>query len=259
MTRQPAPQRKPITLPARRGDRPAPPAPPAHAPIRASNDLARVEAILDRIARRHGTTRGGAEQLVRLLERARKRQAADLAEDTRAAPRGHRNPLPTNRTFDADKQATIDDALAAAGWSLTQLVSRKLPLLALARDLETLVRAGTLDAARAVALNRVAPGVGRAELLAGVLEGAVSLRALERDQRTRARRRPGTGAHTPPLADCPSERAALDADVMALEAQLRDHFGTRASLRGGDLTFRCGTLEGVNALLERLGLFGTPD
>ena len=138
--------------------------------------------------------------------------------------------------------------LKRAGWSLREVIDRKLPLTRLPNDLKPLVRGNKITPLKAMLVNRVKNKLTRADLLERVLAGKLSTRALEDAVRVTPRK---SGARS---SSRPEHNPALDADLRWLELEISRHLGVKATLSPTGLHLECGSGEGLSSLLEQLGV-----
>ena len=193
-----------------------------------SNDLARIEAFCDALVDPSGVkTRANAARIIGYLERDR-RDKIRAKNDPRFTA--------TIRVGMARAQA-IDALLKDAGWTLHETVNRKLPLLKLPEELKKLIRDRSLEPSKALLLNRVTNLRVRRELTERVLKGMTQKQLYAVIY----------GADT-------LESKQVDTDFKWISAQASSQFGTRVMVRPNKIEIDCGTLEILNAVIERMGV-----
>jgi hypothetical protein len=195
--------------------------------LRNPSELERVEALLDALVDRMGKgTRATAAKIIGIYDR-----------DRRDKYRAKRDPTFTPRTRTGPGRAReIDALLEATGWTLREVVDRKLPLWRLPDDLKRLVREERLEPSKALLLGRIKLREARAALTWRVL-GGMTQRALYRE------------VYGAPLTD-----VGLQADLDYLSREATRALGTRVIVGEKSVHIECFSVEVVSEVLERLGV-----
>lgn len=195
--------------------------------LRNPSELERVEALLDTMADRMGKgSRATAAKLIGIYDRDRRDKARAKRDSTFTA---------STRTGSI-RAREIDALLEAAGWTLREVVDRKLPLLRLPDNLKRLLREERIEPSKALLLGRVKNREARAALTARVLVG-MTQRALSRE-----------------LYGAPPVDRALQADLEYLSKEATRTLGTRVIVSSKSITIECFSGEVVSEVLERLGV-----
>jgi hypothetical protein len=185
--------------------------------------------LLDQLAFEMQTTRVVAARVIRALD-----------IDRRDAAREQKNPKFTAKIrVGPEREKQIRRLIARAGWSLREVVDRKLPLTRLPAELKVPLRAGRLEPTKALLLNQVKDSLERAKLLS---EGA-STRAI---QAAKPKRKKLARATTLKKPD-----PQIEADFRTLELDATRQLGYRVTIDRVGIRIDCG-LEGLNAMLKRL-------
>jgi hypothetical protein len=197
-------------------------------PLRRPSELERVEALCDALVERMGSgTRKTAARIIRAYDRDRRdRQRARIDQGF----------TPRTRVGRA-RGAEIIGLLEQAGWTIRETVDRKLPLMNMPPELQTLVRQRRLDPSKALLLNRVKQRDFRNSLTNEVLRG-LTLRALYNAIYTQSSIEP----------------TALDVDLRMLERETTQLLGTRVSITPSGILIDCYGIENINAVLEKMGV-----
>jgi hypothetical protein len=193
------------------------------------NDLDRVEALLDAfIIRMGGGSRATAARIIGTLDR-----------DRRERERAKRDKGFVARTrVGQERVKDITVLLEQTGWSLRELVDRKLPLVRLEAGLKELVRLGKLEPSKALLLNRVKNRGKRADLLEQV-RGGMTLKGLSKA-----------------IYGGSSEvvESTLSQDLAWLSQEATRTLGTRVVVREKSVTVEFFTSDQVTDFLEGLGV-----
>ena len=199
------------------------PIPSLHIP----NDLERVEALCDALIERMGSgTRATAARIIGTLDR-----------DRRDRQRAKTDPRFTARIrVGSARAAEVLTLLADAGWTLREVVDRKLPLLHLPMELKRFVRENRLEPSKALLLNRVKNQQARRELTDQVL-GKMTQKQLYRA-----------------IYGGASEDLSLDKDLQWISLELSRLLGTQVKVGKTTIVIECQTTQGMNDVIERLGL-----
>ncbi len=195
--------------------------------LKRPSELERIEAFCDTLVARMGSgNRATAARIVGTLDR-----------DRRDRDRARRDPTFTPRTrVGSMRTAEITRMLETTGWTLRETVDRKLPLLHLPEDLKQLVREG-LEPSKALLLGRVKQTALRRELSERIRRG-MTQRELYAAMYGSAQR----------------EQVVLDADLAWLSLEATRALGTRVTITGTTIMIDCVTIDGLNYLLEQLGV-----
>ena len=196
--------------------------------LKRPSELERVEAFCDTLVARMGSgTRATAARIVGTLDR-----------DRRDRERARRDPTFTPRTrVGSVRSAEIARMLETVGWTLRETVDRKLPLLHLPEDLKRLVRDG-LEPSKALLLGRVKQTALRQELSERVRRG-MTQREL----------------YAAVYGSAQREQEVLDTDLAWLSLEATRALGTRVTITGTTVAIECVTVDGLNHMLEQLGVF----
>jgi hypothetical protein len=197
--------------------------------LRKASELERVEALLDALVERMGKgTRATAARIIGIYDRDRRDKA-----------RAKRDPTFTPKIRTGSMRARdIDALLETAGWSLREVIDRKLPLWRLPDDLKRLVREERLEPSKALLLGRVKARAARGALTSRVLNG-MTQRELYRE------------VYGSPVSH---GDAALQGDLEALSREATRTLGTPVIVSANRITIECFSLEVVSDVLERLGV-----
>lgn len=159
-------------------------------------------------------------------ERVRARRESGFEPKTRVGPA---------------RMSEIGALLKRAGWSLRDVVDRKLPLTRLPSDLKPLVRSGRLEPLKALLLNQIRDKDVRGETLRATLEGRYSTRALAEAVRGKRRTKPRTDPQ-------------LETELRWIELEISRQLGLKATLSPTSLTLEYHDTERLSDLLETLGV-----
>jgi hypothetical protein len=199
--------------------------------LRNPSELERVEALLDALVHRMGKgSRATAAKIIGIYDR-----------DRRDRLRAKRDPTFTPKIRTGSSRARdIDALLEATGWTLREVIDRKLPLWRLPDDLKQLVREERLVPSKALLLGRIKNREARAALTSRVVAG-MTQRALYRE------------VYGSPVSHGDT---ALQADLEALSKLATRTMGTPVIVSANRITIECFSLEVVSDVLERLGVQG---
>jgi ParB-like chromosome segregation protein Spo0J len=183
------------------------------------NDLLAVEAVLRQLASSMKCSKPQAARAIRRLDNER---------------RGH-----VQATTGRERAREITALVNAAGFTVREFVSRKLPLLALPDELRDLVRRGSLAPTKALALARVEDELEREALTKRTLLEKLSVKAIR-------------GASNTPVSPPLSSSVADEYRWLSLEATRA--LGTRVEIDAERVVIHHDGGEGLSVLLEQLGI-----
>ena len=196
--------------------------------LRRPSELERVEALCDALIERMGSgSRKTAARIIRSFDRDRR---------DRQRARSDQGFTPSVRVGRV-RASEIIGLLEQVGWTLRETVDRKLPLMSMPQELQTLVRRRRLEPSKALLLNRVKQRDFRNSLTNEVLRG-LTLQAL----------------YNAIYNQSSSEPMALDADLRMLERETAQLLGTRVTITQSSILIDCYGIEGINAVLEKMGV-----
>ena len=196
--------------------------------LRRPSELERVEALCDALIERMGSgSRKTAARIIRSFDRDRR---------DRQRARSDQGFTPSVRVGRV-RAAEIIGLLEQVGWTLRETVDRKLPLMGMPQELQTLVRQGRLEPSKALLLNRVKQREARLTLTTEVLRG-MTLQTLYAVIYKQINLAPTT----------------FDADLRLLEQETTRFLGTRVTITPSRILIDCYDIEGLNAVLEKIGV-----
>jgi hypothetical protein len=192
------------------------------------SELERVEALCDALVERMGSgTRKTAARVIRSMDR-----------DRRDRMRARRDPRFTPSTrVGRLRRAEITALLEEAGWTLRETVDRKLPLMGMPQDLQTLVRHKRLEPSKALLLNRVKQRDLRVALTNQALHGMTLQQLYQSIYQPNNER-----THMP------------DDDLRYLEREMMRALGTRVVLTSSTILIDYHQADVLSGVLDRLGL-----
>jgi hypothetical protein len=142
----------------------------------------------------------------------------------------------------------IYTALAPTGWNLRQCVEQKMPLLFLEPKLKESVRNSRLEPTKALLIARAAKA-DQAKLLNDVLTEGLSVRAIK------ARLNLSVSTKKPAKAILTQvDDSVLAADLEMVSRAASRVLGTRVTVSMSQILIDCHDMDGVTAMLERLGI-----
>ena len=192
-------------------------------------DLERIEGLLHQLAFEMQTIRVTAARVIRALD-----------TDRRDALREQRDSEFTAKILvGAEREKQIQRLIARAGWSLREVVDRKLPLTRLPPELKVPLREGRLEPTRALLLNRSENSLERAKLLSsGASTRTIQAAIPKRKKITRA-------------ASLKKPDPQIKSDFRMIERAATRQLGYRVTIDVKGIRIDCG-LEGLNDMLKRL-------
>ena len=138
-----------------------------------------------------------------------------------------------------EREKQIQRLIARAGWSLREVVDRKLPLTRLPQELKVPHRDGRLEPTKALLLNRLKNPLERAKLLSS----GASTRTIQVSIPKRRKMARATSVKKPD--------PQFETDFRMIEREATRQLGYRITINANGIRIDCG-LEGLNELLKRL-------
>ena len=187
-----------------------------------TDEIARVNGVLAELARGLNYTRAEAGKAVRRLHNEKRGLVKVKTGPARA------------------KQ--IVGIVNAGGWTLREFVHRKLPLLELPEDLKDLVKRGLLEPTKALELRKIADEESRKARAFEVIGKRISLSEMRQ------------GSSPPPGSPVTASGSSLDTDLRQLSLAASRQLATRVVITRDEVRIAWADGDGLNWLLERLGV-----
>jgi DNA-binding MarR family transcriptional regulator len=187
-----------------------------------TNEITRVNSILAELARGLNCTRAEAGKAVRRLHNEKRGLVKVKTGPARARQ--------------------ITGIVNAGGWTLREFVHRKLPLLELPEDLKELVKRGLLEPTKSLELRKIGDEESRKARAFEVIGKRISLRELRQV------------SPSPPGSPETASGSSLDAELRQIGLEASRQLGTRVVITRGEVRIAWVDGEGLNGLLERLGI-----
>ncbi len=187
-----------------------------------TDEIARVNGVLAELARGLNCTRAEAGKAVRRLHNEKRGLVKVKTGPARA------------------KQ--IVGIVNAGGWTLREFVHRKLPLLELPEDLKDLVKRGLLEPTKALELRKIADEESRKARAFEVIGKRISLSEMRQ------------GSSPPPGSPVTASGSSLDTDLRQLSLAASRQLATRVVITRDEVRIAWADGDGLNWLLERLGV-----
>ena len=192
-------------------------------------DLERIEGLLHQFAFEMQTTRVIAARVIRALDTDR-RDALREERDSEFTAKIRVGPV---------REKQIQRLIARAGWSLREVVDRKLPLTRLPQELKVPLRNGRLEPTKALLLNRLKNPLARAKLMSsGATTRTIQAAIPKRQKMARAR-------------SLKKPDPQIKSDFRMIEREATRQLGYRITIDVNGIRIDCG-FEGLNELLKRL-------
>jgi ParB family transcriptional regulator, chromosome partitioning protein len=187
-----------------------------------TDEIARVNSVLAELARGLNSTRAEAGKAVRRLH-----------NEKRGLIKGKTGPA---------RARQILGIVNAGGWTLREFVHRKLPLLELPEDLKELVKRGLLEPTKALELRKIEDEESRKARAFEVIGKRISLREIRQV------------SPPPPGSPVTASGSSLDTDLARVSLEASRQLGTRVTITRGEVRITWADGDGLNGLLERLGV-----
>ena len=187
-----------------------------------TDEITRVNGVLAELARGLNCTRAEAGKAVRRLHNEKRGLVKIKTGPARARQ--------------------IIGIVNAGDWTLREFVHRKLPLLELPDDLKDLVKRGLLEPTKALELRKIADEESRKARAFEVIGKRISLREMRQF------------SPPPPGSPVTASGSSLDSELRQISLEASKQLGTRVVVTRGEVRIAWTDGDGLNGLLERLGV-----
>ena len=187
-----------------------------------SDEITRVNGVLTELARGLNCTRAEAGKAVRRLHNEKRSLVKVKTGPARARQ--------------------ILGIVNAGGWTLRELVHRKLPLLEMPEDLKELVKRGLLEPTKALELRKIEDEESRKARAFEVIGKRISLREMCQI------------SPPPPGSPMTASGSGLDSELSSISLEASRQLGTRVTIARGEVRISWADGDGLNGRLERLGI-----